>query len=229
MSILAWFRGLFGKPTKKRQVIDNEHIYTAPKYRRYDALPQPGKLNELEARFILTKFATSTPSQVARKLNKMGYLTPRGRKWTQFTAYYWRLTDTERLLRVQKSLEHYQKNKRVKSYKKADVTLQKGLQTAVYNWPKAGQISARTARKVATDLSKMGLTSPAIAAVMNHHGLLTPKGSKWTAERAQYWSQADETLQKRRQYWRDRDKTRRQQQTVIFRNADLRPRQNGIN
>lgn len=228
MSLLAWFRGLFGRPTKKRQTVDNENVYIAPKYRRYNTLPQPGRLNELEVRFILSRFATSTPSQVARKLNKMGYLTPRGRKWTQFTVNYWRLTDTERLLRVQKSLERYQKNTQVKSDKKDDVK-DLGLQTAVYNWPKAGQLSTRTARKVATDLSKMGLSSPAIASVMNYHGLLTPKGSKWTAERAQYWSQADETLQKRRQYWRDRDKTRRQPQTMIFRNADLRPRQNGVN
>lgn len=109
MSILAWFRGLFGKPSKKRQVVDNDTIYATylqdpnarvfvngvmvekPKqYRRYDVLPQPGKLNELEVRFILSKFATSTPSQVARKLNKMGYLTPRGKKWNANSVIYWR-------------------------------------------------------------------------------------------------------------------------------------------
>lgn len=93
MSILAWFRGLFGKPTKKRQVVDNEHTYTAPKYRRYDTLPQPGKLNELEVRFILSRFATSEASQVARKLNKMGYLTPRGKKWNNGSVRYWRQTE----------------------------------------------------------------------------------------------------------------------------------------
>lgn len=95
MSILAWFRGLFGKPSKKRQVIDNERVYTAPQYRRYDTLPKPGKLNELEVRFILSRFATSEASQVARKLNKMGYLTTRGRKWTEYGVNYWRKSDKE--------------------------------------------------------------------------------------------------------------------------------------
>ena len=131
MSILAWFRGLFGKPTKKRQVVDNNRVYTAPQYRRYDTFPKPGKLNELEVRFILSRFATSEASQVARKLNKMGYLTPRGKKWTAQTVYYWR--------------------------------------------------------------------------------------------------QSDEILNTRREYWRQHNRKRRQPQTVIFRNADLRPRQNGVN
>lgn len=90
MSILAWFRGLFGRPTKKRQTVDNENIYKARQYRRYDTLPQPGKLNELEVRFILSRFATSEASQVARKLNKMGYLTPRGKKWNANSVIYWR-------------------------------------------------------------------------------------------------------------------------------------------
>lgn len=131
MSILAWFRGLFGRPTKKRQTIDNDRVNIASQYRRYDTLPQPGKLNELEVRFILSRFATSKALQVARKLNKMGYLTPRGKKW-----------------------------------------------------------NAQTVR---------------------------------------YWKQSNQTLEKRREYWREYDKKRRQPQTVIFRNADLRPRQNGIN
>lgn len=131
MSILAWFRGLFGRPTKKRQIVDNENIYKARQYRRYDTLPQPGKLNELEVRFILSCFATSTPKQVARKLNKMGYLTPRGKKWNVQTV--------------------------------------------------------------------------------------------------RYWKQSNQTLEKRREYWREYDKKRRQPQTVIFRNAELRQRQNGIN
>jgi len=90
MSILAWFRGLFGRPTKKRQTVDKEKVYKAPKYRRYDTLPQPGRLNELEVRFILSRFATSEASQVARKLNKMGYLTPRGKKWNANSVIYWR-------------------------------------------------------------------------------------------------------------------------------------------
>lgn len=114
MSILAWFRGLFGKPTKKRQVIDNNTIYAIyeqdpnarvfvndvkheplKQYRRYDTLPKPGKLNELEVRFILSRFATSEASQVARKLNKMGYLTTRGRKWTEYGVNYWRKSDKQ--------------------------------------------------------------------------------------------------------------------------------------
>lgn len=134
MSILAWFRGLFGRPTKKRQTVDNENVYIAPKYRRYDTLPQPGRLNELEVRFILSRFATSEASQVARKLNKMGYLTPRGKKWN------------------------------------------------------VGSVS--------------------------------------------YWRQSEQELQAKRERCREYDKTRRkprQPQTVIFRNADLRQRQNGIN
>lgn len=150
MSILAWFRGLFGKPTKKRQVIDNDTIYAIyeqdpnarvfvngvkheplKQYRRYDTLPQPGRLNELEVRFILSRFATSTPKQVARKLNKMGYLTPRGKKWSAKTVYYWK--------------------------------------------------------------------------------------------------QSDEKVKKRREYFKQHNRKRRQPQTVIFRNADLRPRQNGVN
>jgi len=131
MSILAWFRGLFGRPTKKRQTVDNENIYKARQYFRYDTLPRPGKLNELEVRFILSRFATSTPKQVARKLNNMGYLTPRGKKWNVQTV--------------------------------------------------------------------------------------------------RYWKQSNQTLEKRREYWREYDKKRRQPQTVIFRNAELRQRQNGIN
>ncbi len=112
MSLLAWFRGLFGKPTKKRQTVDNNTIYAIyeqdpnarvfvngvkheplKQYRRYDTLPQPGRLNELEVRFILSRFATSEASQVARKLNKMGYLTPRGKKWNQGSVWYWRQTE----------------------------------------------------------------------------------------------------------------------------------------
>ena len=95
MSLLAWFRGLFGKPTKKRQDVENVRGYTAPQYRRYDTLPKPGKLNELEVRFILSRFATSEALQVARKLNKMGYLTPRGKKWNSGSVRYWRQTEQE--------------------------------------------------------------------------------------------------------------------------------------
>ena len=162
MSILAWFRGLFGKPTKKRQVVDTKRIYatytqdyvtclqeSTPKYntrrkcgkkfvvengvkwQKITDWPPLGPLNEDQAKFMFARFATSTPSQVARKLNKIGYLTPRGKKWTAQTVRYWR--------------------------------------------------------------------------------------------------QSNQTLEKRREYWRQYDKKRRQPQTVIFRNADLRPRQNGIN
>lgn len=98
MSILAWFRGLFGKPTKKRQAVDNEGMYEGrdrPQHKQYYTLPQPGKLNELEVRFILGRFATSEASQVARKLNKMGYLTPRGKKWNSGSIRYWRQTEQE--------------------------------------------------------------------------------------------------------------------------------------
>ena len=135
MSILAWFRGLFGRPTKKRQIVDNENIYKARQYFRYDTLPRPGKLNELEVRFILSRFATSTPKQVARKLNKMGYLTPRGKKWSYNTVIYWRQSEQE----LQAKRERF------------------------------------------------------------------------------------------RQYWGNKNKKRIQPQTVIFRNADLRQRQNGMN
>jgi hypothetical protein len=95
MSLLAWFRGLFGRPTKKRQIVDNEKVYIAPQYRRYDTFPKPGKLNELEVRFILSRFATSTLLQIARKLNKMGYLTPRGKKWNVGSVSYWRKSEQE--------------------------------------------------------------------------------------------------------------------------------------
>ena len=130
MSILAWFRGLFGKPTKKRQVIDNDTIYAIyeqdpnarvfvngvkheplKQYRRYDAFPKPGKLNELEVRFILSRFATSTPKQVARKLNKMGYLTPRGKKWSYDTVSYWRQTEQELQITRERCRE-YDRNRR---------------------------------------------------------------------------------------------------------------------
>lgn len=113
MSILAWFRGLFNKPTKKRQVIDNERGYTAPQYRRYDTFPKPGKLNELEVRFILSRFATSTHKQVARKLNKMGYLTPRGKKWSYDTVSYWRQTEQELQITRERCRE-YDQNRRKK-------------------------------------------------------------------------------------------------------------------
>lgn len=114
MSLLAWFRGLFGRPTKKRQTVDNNTIYAIyeqdpnarvfvngvkheplKQYRRYDTFPKPGKLNELEVRFILSRFATSTLLQVARKLNKMGYLTPRGKKWNVGSVSYWRKSEQE--------------------------------------------------------------------------------------------------------------------------------------
>lgn len=142
MSILAWFRGLFGKPTKKRQRVDTQSIYatylqdpTAKVYvngvKLEPTMPKPGPLTEADVRFVLERFATSTPKQVARKLNKLGYLTPRGKKWTAQTVRYWKLPN--------------------------------------------------------------------------------------------------QTLEKRREYWRQYDKKRRQPQTVIFRNADLRPRQNGVN
>lgn len=144
MGILAWFRGLFGKPTKKRQVVDNDTVYAiyeqdpnariffnGVKWEKITDWPPLGPLNEDQAKFMFARLATSTPSQVARKLNKMGYLTPRGKKW-----------------------------------------------------------NAQTVR---------------------------------------YWKQSNQTLEKRREYWRQYDKKRRQPQTVIFRNADLRPRQNGVN
>lgn len=106
MSILAWFRGLFGKPTKKRQRVDNKRIYatylqdpTAKVYvngvKLEPTMPKPGPLTEADVRFILGRFATSTPKQVARKLNKMGYLTPRGKKWSYDTVNYWRQTEQE--------------------------------------------------------------------------------------------------------------------------------------
>ena len=142
MSILAWFRGLFGKPTKKRQRVDTQRIYATylqdPNAKVYvngvkleTTMPKPGPLTEADVRFVLERFARSEASQVARKLNKMGYLTPRGKKWNTKTVYYWR--------------------------------------------------------------------------------------------------QSDEVLNTRREYWRKHNRKRRQPQTVIFRNADLRPRQNGVN
>lgn len=142
MSILAWFRGLFGKPTKKRQRVDTQRIYATylqdPTAKVYvngvkiePTMPKPGPLTEADVRFVLERFATSTPKQVARKLNKLGYLTPRGKKWSAKTVYYWK--------------------------------------------------------------------------------------------------QSDEKVKKRREYFKQHNRKRRQPQTVIFRNADLRPRQNGVN
>lgn len=149
MSILAWFRGLFGKPTKKRQRVDTQRIYatylqdpTAKVYvngvKLEPTMPKPGPLTEADVRFVLERFATSTPKQVARKLNKLGYLTPRGKTWS--------------------------------------------------------------------------------------------------VNRVLYWKQSPQTLQARREnnrnYWHTIQKKKRkkkQPQTVIFRNADLRPRQNGVN
>ena len=106
MNLLAWFHGLFGKPTKKRQVVDNDRVYIAPQYRRYDTFPKPGKLNELEVRFILSRFATSKSEQVARKLNKMGYLTPRGKKWSYDTVNYWRQTEQELQIKRERCREY---------------------------------------------------------------------------------------------------------------------------
>ena len=113
MSILAWFRGLFGKPTKKRQVVDNKGTYvpSETQFKQYYRLPQPGKLNELEVRFILGRFATSEASQVARKLNKMGYLTPRGKKWNSGSIRYWRQTEQELELTRERCRE-YDRNRR---------------------------------------------------------------------------------------------------------------------
>lgn len=126
MSILAWFRGLFGRPTKKRQI-----VVSARRYVKMTDLPQRGALKEQDARRMVAMFPDLTYKQTARKLNAMGYLTPRKQKWTVQTVRYWR--------------------------------------------------------------------------------------------------QTDEKLSKRRQYFREYDKFRRRPQTVIFRNADLRPRHNGIN
>lgn len=144
MSILAWFRGLFGKPTKKRQRVDNKRIYATylqdptakvyvngVKWQKITDWPPLGPLNEDQAKFMFAQFATSTPTQVARKLNKLGYLTTRGKKWNAQTVRYWKLPN--------------------------------------------------------------------------------------------------QTLEKRREYWRQYDKKRRQPQTVIFRNADLRQTQRRVN
>lgn len=125
MSILAWFRGLFGKPTKKRQRVENK------RYIKLNELPPIGILTEQNARRLIETWPNVSVKQIARKLNQMGYLTPRGKKWRENTVRYWR--------------------------------------------------------------------------------------------------QSEQTLSKRRAYWKQYDKTRRQPQTVIFRNADLRPRQNGVN
>ncbi len=107
MSILAWFRGLFGKPTKKRQHVDNETFYrylqdpnarvfvNGVKWQKITDWPPIGPLNEDQAKFMFARFATSTPSQVARKLNKMGYLTPRGKKWNVGSVSYWRKSEQE--------------------------------------------------------------------------------------------------------------------------------------
>lgn len=243
MSILTWFRGLFGKPSKKRQVVDNDIVYVdyitdkypnakvyknGTKWQKITDFPPRGPLNEDQAKFMLARFATSTDKQVARKLNKLGYLTPRGKQWAQSTVKYWRLSEAERQTKREKSLDYF-KNKPYHKNRSNNDVKNSGLQTAVYIWPKAGRVSSKTARKVTTDLAKMGLKTPAIAAVMNHHGLLTPKGKMWTAERAQYFCQDNQQLERRRQYWRDRDKTNKQPQTMIFRTAQMRPRQNGVN
>ena len=142
MSILAWFRGLFGKPSKKRQVIDNDTIYAIyeqdpnarvfvngvkheplKQYRRYDVLPQPGKLNELEVRFILGKFATSTDKQVARKLNKMGYLTPRGKMWDSNRVAYWRQSPETLKAKREQSLKHWHNVQKLKRKSKQPQTV----------------------------------------------------------------------------------------------------------
>lgn len=142
MSILAWFRGLFDTPKKKRQAVVNQMIYATylqdPNAKVYvngikfeQRMPDPGPLTEQNARRLIEIWPNVNVKQIARKLNQMGYLTPRGKKWRENTVRYWR--------------------------------------------------------------------------------------------------QSEQTLSKRRAYWKQYDKTRRQPQTVIFRNADLRPRQNGVN
>jgi hypothetical protein len=114
MSILAWFRGLFGKPSKKRQTVDNGMVYVDYITDKYPGakvykngvkwqkvtdfplcgpFPPCGPLNEVQIKFMFARFATSTPNQVARKLNKMGYLTPRGKKWRAQTVRYWQLPE----------------------------------------------------------------------------------------------------------------------------------------
>lgn len=122
MSLLAWFRGLFGKLTKKRQRVDNKHIYatylqnpTAKLYVNGAKLeittPKPGPLTEADARFVMKRSATSTSKQVARKLNKLGYLTPRGKKWSYDTVNYWRQTE-QQLQITRERCREYDKNRR---------------------------------------------------------------------------------------------------------------------
>lgn len=131
MSVLAWFRGLFGKPSKKRQVVDNDIVYVGyitdkypnakvykngTKWQKITDFPPPGPLNEDQAKFMFARFATSTDKQVARKLNKLGYLTKRGNSWTENRVKYWKQT-------AEQLEQHREYCKKYKSQKKQTQTM----------------------------------------------------------------------------------------------------------
>lgn len=102
MSLLAWFRGLFGKPTQKRQNIKKRRIYV-----KMNNLPPRGVLNEKQAREMVSMWPHLTDKQIARKLNAMEYLTTRGRRWTIHAVSYWKQTDEQLKAKRRQKLKYW--------------------------------------------------------------------------------------------------------------------------
>jgi hypothetical protein len=87
MGFLKFIRGLFTKPTQKR--VKALKTKESIKYIGIWERPPVGRLSYHDSeRICLEMSKYMTTKEVANKLNKMGYLTGNGRKWTYANVHY---------------------------------------------------------------------------------------------------------------------------------------------
>jgi dissimilatory sulfite reductase (desulfoviridin) alpha/beta subunit len=87
MGFLKFIRGLFTKPTQKR--VKALKTKETIKYIGIWERPPVGRLSYHDSeRICLEMIKYMNANEVAKKLNKMGYLTGHGRKWTSQNVYW---------------------------------------------------------------------------------------------------------------------------------------------
>jgi hypothetical protein len=112
MGFLKFIRGLFTKPTQKR--VKALKTKETIKYIGIWERPPVGRLSYHDSERIVNEMSKyMNNKEVAKKLNKMGYMTPRGRKWNESSVFYWSLLEDNRQKRRErcKKYDYEQRHK----------------------------------------------------------------------------------------------------------------------
>lgn len=103
MSIVSWIKQVLGiKKKRARRIIVND-LAKSKNYRKLSARQAQRYCNELK-----NKGLTST--QIAKELNNMNLLTPRGKIWKTIHVDYWKQSEVTLREHRQKSLMRWRKS-----------------------------------------------------------------------------------------------------------------------